>query len=46
MVNEDKVDGSCSNENKYCEWNHFKHMDIWNNGQAMRILNGGQLHVD
>jgi hypothetical protein len=21
-------------------------MDIWNNGQAMRILNGGQLHVD
>jgi hypothetical protein len=24
----------------------IKHMDIWNNDQAMRILNGGQLHVD
>ncbi len=46
MVNEDKVEGSCSNENKYCEWNHYKHMNIWNNDQAMRILNGGQLHVD
>jgi hypothetical protein len=27
MVNENKVVGSCSNEEKYREWNHFKHMD-------------------
>lgn len=42
MVDEKDSHEDSSNDEKDCEWIHSKHMDIWNDEQPMRVLNGGQ----
>lgn len=43
MVDEENSNGSKFDSETKCEWNNAKNMDVWQDEQIMKILNGGQI---